>query len=114
MGVTVREMSRESSTATLSVTANSRKSLPTMPRISRMGIKTATREALIERTVKPISRALQGSSEGVPSRFQITGDVFNDYDGIVHHKTRGNGEGHEREVINAVAQQVHHAERPNQ
>jgi hypothetical protein len=40
-----------------SVTANSRKSRPTMPLISRIGMKTATSDTLIETTVKPISRA---------------------------------------------------------
>ena len=39
-----------------SVTANSRKSRPTMPPISRMGMKTAISEMHMERTVKPISR----------------------------------------------------------
>ncbi len=37
------------------VTANSRNRRPTMPPISRMGMKTATREMLMESTVKPIS-----------------------------------------------------------
>jgi len=42
--------------ATESVTANSRKRRPTIPPISRMGMKTAISEMLIESTVKPISR----------------------------------------------------------
>src|SRR6266446_4604595 len=57
MGVVVREIRRETPMATLRTTANSRKSRPTMPPISRMGIKTATSEVLMERTVKPISLA---------------------------------------------------------
>ena len=40
-----------------SVTANSRNRRPTMPPISRIGMKTAISEALIETTVKPTSRA---------------------------------------------------------
>ena len=47
----------ETAMATESVTANSRNRRPTMPPIKRIGIKTATRDVLIERTVKPISRA---------------------------------------------------------
>ena len=43
--------------AMLSVTANSRKSRPTMPPIKSKGMKTATSEMLIESTVNPISRA---------------------------------------------------------
>ena len=53
----VRETNRETPMATLSVTANSRKRRPTMPGNMRMGMKTATSEALIESTVKPISLA---------------------------------------------------------
>ena len=40
-----------------SVTANSRNSRPTIPPIIRRGMKTATSEMLMERTVKPISSA---------------------------------------------------------
>ena len=57
MGVAVRETSKDTAMATESVTANSRNSRPTMPPISRIGMKTATRERLIETTVKPISFA---------------------------------------------------------
>ena len=42
--------------ATLRVTANSRNSRPTIPPISKIGMKTATSEVLMESTVKPISR----------------------------------------------------------
>ena len=55
MGVVVSETSSETAMATLRVTANSRKSLPMMPPMSRMGMKTAISEVLIESTVKPIS-----------------------------------------------------------
>src|SRR5690348_3046491 len=57
MGVVVRETKRETPMATLKTTANSRKRRPTMPGIMRMGINTATRDVLMERTVKPISLA---------------------------------------------------------
>ncbi len=43
--------------AALKVTANSWKRRPTSPLISRMGMKTAISEVLMETTVKPISRA---------------------------------------------------------
>ena len=56
IGVVVSEMTSETAMATESVvTANSRKSRPTMPPIRRIGMKTATSETLIEMTVKPIS-----------------------------------------------------------
>ncbi len=51
------ETTSEMAMAALSVTANSRKSRPTIPPISRMGMKTAMSEVLMEKTVKPISRA---------------------------------------------------------
>ena len=56
MGVVVSDTSSETAMATLRVTANSRKSLPTIPPINRIGMKTAISEVLIESTVKPISR----------------------------------------------------------
>ncbi len=43
--------------ATERTTANSRNSRPTMPPIIRMGMKTATREMLMDSTVNPISLA---------------------------------------------------------
>src|SRR5258706_15114658 len=57
MGVVVSETTMETAMATVSVTANSRKRRPTIPGKRRMGMKTATSEALMERTVKPISLA---------------------------------------------------------
>ena len=40
-----------------STTANSRNSRPTIPPISKIGMKTATSETLMDSTVKPTSRA---------------------------------------------------------
>ena len=57
MGVRLRDISSEIVTAIVSVTANSRKSRPTIPPMNRMGMKTAVSEMVIESTVKPISRA---------------------------------------------------------
>ena len=56
-GVVVSEMTMETTMAVESVMANSRKRRPTMPPISRMGMKTAISDMLIEKTVKPISLA---------------------------------------------------------
>ena len=101
--------------ATESVTANSRKSLPTMPPISRMGMKTAISEVLIESTVKPISREpFMAASKGFMPIFEIAGDVLDHHDGVVDHKAGGDGERHQREVVDGVAEQVHHAEGAHQ
>ena len=57
MGVVVRETARETRMATDKVTENSRNKRPTMPPMSKRGMNTATKETLMERTVKPISCA---------------------------------------------------------
>ncbi len=56
-------------TAADKVTANSRNSRPTIPDISKIGMKTATSEMLIETTVKPMPAAplIAASSGGIPS-----------------------------------------------
>ena len=44
----------------------------------------------------------------------IARDVFDDDDGVVHDEAGGDRQGHERQVVEAVPQQVHHAERPDE
>ena len=41
-------------------------------------------------------------------------DVFDHHDCVVHHKAGGDGQGHERQIVQAVAEQVHHAEGADQ
>ena len=75
MGVVVSETTRDTMTATESTTANSRKSRPMRPPIRRIGMNTATREMLIDSTVKPISRApvIAAWSGAMPcSRWRMT------------------------------------------
>ena len=75
MGVVVSETTSETSTATESTTANSRKRRPIIPPIRRIGMNTATSEMLIESTVKPISRApwIAASRGDMPaSRWRMT------------------------------------------
>ena len=57
IGVVVSEITSEISTATDSVTANSRNSRPIWPPMNSSGINTATSDKLIATTVKPTSRA---------------------------------------------------------
>jgi hypothetical protein len=54
IGVSVSEISSESTSDTLTVTANSRNSNPTYPLIRKRGIKTAMSESVIDTMVKPI------------------------------------------------------------
>ena len=55
IGVSESETKPETRIATPIVTANSRKSRPTIPPMKRTGMKTAASEIVIERIVKPIS-----------------------------------------------------------
>ena len=43
--------------------------------------------------------------------FDVAADVFDHDDGVVDDEAGGDGEGHERKVVEAVAEQIHHAER---
>ena len=54
--------------------------------------------------------ALHGRVEGRVSHFEVAGDIFDHHDGVVHHEAGGNSERHQREVVDGVAEQVHHAE----
>ena len=108
-GVVVSEMIMEMTMAVESVTANSRKRRPTMPPIMRMGMKTAISDMLMEKTVKPISLApLSAAAIGLHAVFEMAGDVLHHHDGVVHHEAGGDGERHQREVVERVAEQVHH------
>ena len=55
MGVIDNEMTPEISTATPTVTANSLNKRPSNPSMNRMGMNTAARDTVIDRTVKAIS-----------------------------------------------------------
>ena len=59
-------------------------------------------------------RALEGGLEGRHAAFQMAGDVLHDHDGVVHHEAGGDGERHEREVVEAVAEQIHYGEGADQ
>src|SRR5467141_4295141 len=37
-------------------------------------------------------------------------DVFDDDDGVIHDKPGGDGQGHERQVVDAVTEEIHGAE----
>ena len=111
IGVVVSETSSEISTATESVIENSRNSRPTIPPMSRIGMNTATSDRLIESTVKPTSRAPeQCRLEARHARFHVARDVLEHHDGVIDDEAGGDDERHEREVVEAVAEQVHGAE----
>ena len=78
-------------------------------------MKTAISEVLMERTVKPISsRAVHRGVEGLHALFEIARDVLDDHDGVVDNEAGGDGERHQREIVDGVAEQIHHAEGADQ
>ena len=78
-------------------------------------MNTATSERLIETTVKPISRRPPAPPHGRRlARSMCAGDVLDDDDRIVDDEARRDGQRHQREVVEAVAEQIHHPERADQ
>ncbi len=76
MGVVVSEIAIESRIAIDRVAVNSRNRRPTMPPMSRIGMKTAIREMLIETTVKPISRAPSSAASRLPMPCSTCREMF--------------------------------------
>jgi hypothetical protein len=58
--------------------------------------------------------ALQRRGEWRHAVFHVAHDIFHHDDGVVDDETRRNGHGHQRQVVEAVSEQVHHAERAEQ
>ena len=42
------------------------------------------------------------------TRLGVAGDVFNHHDGIIDDKASGDGQRHQREVVDGIVQQIHH------
>ena len=102
MGVVVNEITSEISTATDSVTANSRNSRPVCPPMKSSGINTATSDRLIDSTVKAdLACAQQRGLEAVHAGFDVPAGVFQHHDGVVHHKTGGHRQRHQAQVVQA-------------
>ncbi len=57
-----------------------------------------------------LARALQGRLHAVHAGLDVAAGVLQHHDGVVHHEAGGHREGHEAEVVQAEAQQVHDAE----
>ena len=54
------------------------------------------------------------SLDRVNSALQIAGNVLDNDNRIVDYESCGDRKGHERKIVNAVAQQVHDAKRTNE
>ena len=100
---------------TASVTANSRNSRPTTSPMNSSGISTAISDTVSDMMVKPIcAGALQRRLERRLALLDVARDVLDHHDRVVDHEAGGDGQRHQRQVVEAVAQQVHHAEGADQ
>ena len=59
-------------------------------------------------------RALQRGGKGLHAGFEVARDVLHHHDGVVHHKSGGDGQRHQRQIVERVAEQVHHGEGADQ
>ncbi len=57
-----------------------------------------------------LARGVHGGFEAGFAHLHVAHDIFQHDDGVVHHETHGEGQRHQREVVEAVAQQVHYGE----
>ena len=74
-------------------------------------MNTATSDRLIDSTVKPTSRAPRSAaSQRRHAVLDVARRVLEHHDRVVDHEAGGDGERHQRQVVQAVAAQVHDAE----
>ena len=112
IGVRVSETTAEIRIVTASVMANSRNSRPTTSPMNSSGISTAISETVSEMMVKPICPApFSAASNGALAVLDVARDVLDHDDGVVDDEAGGDGQRHQDEVVQAVAQQVHHRRR---
>ena len=72
-------------------------------------------ETVIETMVKPICRApSSAASQRLHPVFDEAGDVLGDDDGVVDDEAGRDRQRHQRQVVDAVVEQVHDAEGPDQ
>ena len=77
-----------------------------MSPMKRSGISTAISETVSERIVKPIW--LEPVERGLQRRLallDVAGDVLDHHDRVVHDEAGGDGQRHQREVVQAEAEQ---------
>ena len=75
-----------------------------MPPISSSGMNTATSEMLMRQhgeadLLAPFKRRLHRAH----ALFQVARDVLDHHDRVVHHEAGGDGQRHQRQVVQAVA-----------
>ena len=60
-----------------------------------------------------LAGAIHGCLERPFTLLHVADDVLEHDDGVVHHESDGQGERHQGEIVEAVAQQVHHRKGPD-
>ena len=78
-------------------------------------MNTAISETVSDTMVKPISPApLIGRFQRLIALLDMAHDVLDHHDRVVDHEAGGDGQRHQRQIVEAEAQQVHHAEGADQ
>jgi hypothetical protein len=114
IGVSVSDTTKETTIDTATGTADSRNSRSTIPPIRKSEMNTAISDMDIETMVKPIlSAPLIAASIGV-AVLDKARDVLDHHDRIIDEEADGDGQRHQREIVEAVAEHVHHREGVNQ
>src|SRR5262249_49270266 len=72
------------------------------------------RDADREHREADLAGSLQRGGARLHARLHVPHDVLEHHDGIVHHEAGGDGEGRERQVVQAVAAQPHDSERADE
>ena len=115
IGVSVSDTTSEIRIDTASVIANSRNSRPTTSAMKSSGISTAISEIVSEIRVKPIClRALERRLQRRLALFDVPRDVLHHHDRVVDDEAGGDGQRHQRQVVDREAGEVHHAEGADQ
>ena len=74
------------------------------PLIIRSGINTAISETEIDMMVKAnLNGAFERSLKRLFTVLDVARYVLEHYDRVVHDKAHGDGEGHQRQIVDAVA-----------
>ena len=98
--------------ATQIVTENSRNSRPSTPPMNSTGMNTAASDSVIETMVKPISRdPTSDAVERILAHLDVPVDVLEHHDRVVDDEADRENQRHHRQVVEAVAEHVHHGER---
>src|SRR3984885_3380154 len=59
-------------------------------------------------------RTFQSRAKGAQAVFQVPRDILHDHGGLLDDKSRCNGHGHQRKVVDSISEQIHHRESPDQ